>query len=157
MSDINKEIVVICVCADKIDETDIFKAELEHLRGENYHLRQENQDLKGAGNQPPLSRNSPESSGLGPQMLSQVKRTLTRKLVGDSSHPQHHSKSPPVQSPSSALAVGPSIIAADTGNFINDVTDEHKIKGETNTAYVGAIFFCYGFMEFVIGLFCIGK
>lgn len=127
----------VIICADKIDETEVFKSELEHLKSEYLKLRQENEELKeAAGHQP--NRHSPELSSLGPQMLSQVKKTLTRKLVGDSTQ-TNIINSPPAHSPSATFGQSPPVFS----NLISDITEDHKIKGEQNATYVKKLLFLF--------------
>lgn len=103
---------------------------MEHLKAENINLRQENHELKETAGQK-HQRHSPEFSTLGPQMLCQVKRTLTRKLVGDNSQ-INSINSPPAHSPSSTLEPTSPMYS----NVIHDVTEDHKVKGEQNTTFV---------------------
>uniref|UniRef100_A0A1B0BEQ5 FYVE-type domain-containing protein n=1 Tax=Glossina palpalis gambiensis TaxID=67801 RepID=A0A1B0BEQ5_9MUSC len=67
---------------ETIEESSNYKADLERLEGENSRLWQENRELRDnlAQHQSPASQ---ELSSLAPQMLSQVKKTLVRKLGGD--------------------------------------------------------------------------
>lgn len=71
----------MCI-VETIEESSNYKTELERLEGENSRLWQENRELRDnlSQHQSPASQ---ELTSLAPQMLSQVKKTLVRKLGGD--------------------------------------------------------------------------
>lgn len=100
---------------------------MERLKTENTVLRQENRQLKEVDQdqqQYHQNRHSQEYSGLAPQMLNQVKKTFTRKLVGDSPHQLSHSVTTDVLSPLFSASVH------------QDIADDYTNKGEHDTAYV---------------------